>query len=321
MSFSNHREYTTLSTIESDLHFEKDKNYLFDLSYLSTLAVEGEKASEFLQGQLSCDLREVNSKAIRQGAICNLKGRVLALTDVIDWQGLQLVLPKDLRQATEESLSKIAMLSRVILEPTNTLIYGFYLANQNDLLPDTINLPNEDLGLTTNASSCCYRLSKEFYLILMKEASEFYEDFNSRQQLRGSLAWHYLQLKSKTIEIYPQSRGLFLPHRIDLHLSGYLSFDKGCYKGQEIIARTHYRAKLKHRLAVFTIETTEPFNLGAKLFSVGEKIEVGELIDSCAVGENRFLIAVSILFDAPEKVLIEGQIEPVDLLASEELGL
>jgi folate-binding protein YgfZ len=321
MSFStfevNNRPFSTLLPLESELQFEAEKNYLFDLSYLATLAVEGERARDFLQGQLSCDLRQVNSSTIRQAAMCNLKGRVLSLIDVVEWQSLQLVLPKDLIPATQLSLSKTAMLSRVKLEPTSTQIFGFYLTNQLDLLPVNISIPETDLGLSANSDTCCYRLSKQLYLILVNkdQASKLCQPFSSKQQLRGSLAWHQLQLKRKAIEIYPQTRGLFLPHRIDLHLSGYLSFDKGCYKGQEIVARTHYRAKLKHSLQLFTIETSEPLNAGAKLFSSSGETEVGELIDCSPLGMDRYLIAASILLEAPNEVLVEGHAQALQLAA------
>lgn len=311
----NSRPFTTLLPIINELEFTAAKNYLFDLSYLSSLAVIGDKAADFLQGQLSCDLRQVNNHTIRHGAMCNLKGRVLALMDVLDWHGLQLVLPKDLIPATQFSLNKTAMLSRVKLEVRDCYqIYGFYLANPDDLLPENLPLPGQPHALSTNEQACCYSLGKQLYIIIIKQdyAATLSQPFESRQQLRGSLAWHRLQLQTKTVEIYTDTRGLFLPHRIDLHLSGYLSFDKGCYKGQEIVARTHYRATLKHRLELFIIESAEPIHAGKKLFSItGENTEVGELIDYCPLGNNRYLIAASVLLATPKDVLIEDHANPV----------
>ncbi|MBA2711138.1 MAG: folate-binding protein YgfZ [Tatlockia sp.] len=317
MSFSpfqlNNRTFSRLLDLDSEFNFEANKNYLFDLSYLSTLKVVGEKARDFLQGQLSCDVRRVNSDTIQQAALCNLQGRVLALMDVLEWHSFQLVLPKDLIEATQKSLSKTADLCRVKLQPTNIQIFGFYLANENDLIPESISLPDRDFGLNSNPEVCAYRLSKQFYLILT--TLDFRSIFSSQNQIRGSLAWHYLQLKQKSLEIYPETRGLFLPHRLDLHLTGYLSFDKGCYKGQEVIARMHYRAKLKHSLQLFTVETEERLNPGAKLFTANGKTEVGELIDTCPITTNRYLIAASILHDAELEVLIEGQSNLVVLSA------
>ena len=320
MNFSeysiNNRQLTFLSSLANEFNLAAGKNYLFDLAYLSSLRIAGEQAAEFLQGQVSCDVREVTASTIQRGAMCNLQGRILALFDVINWHGLQLILAKDLITATQHSLSKTAMLSRVKLEPTNAYqVFGFYLANQHDLLPTNITLPVADLSLIGTEENCCYKLSDQLYLILIKkeQALTLAQPFTLNHQIRGSLGWHQLQLRQKNIQIYPTTRGLFLPHRLDLHLTGHLSFDKGCYKGQEIVARTHYRAKLKHALELFTIATDEPFAAGKKLFAPPGTQEIGEIIDYCPMVENHNLVAASILMEHPDRVLIESQINTVVL--------
>ena len=303
----NGRQFTAFSPLKNELQFQDNKNYLFELSYLSSLQIEGERAAEFLQGQLSCDIRKVTTNTMQQGAMCNLKGRILALLDVLQWQNLQLILPGDLLVDTQNSLSKTAMLSRIQLKPsTDYQFCGFYLTNKNDLLP-TLSLPEAAFAVTETRESCIYHLGNHFYLILIKKefAEAFKQPFIDKEQMRGSLAWHLLQLHNKRVEIYPQTRGLFLPHRLDLHLSGYLNFNKGCYKGQEIVARTHYRAKLKHGLQVFTIETKETLSAGKRLFAAGTETEMGEIIDYCPLGDERYLIAASILLEHPDEVLIE----------------
>ncbi|WP_028387865.1 YgfZ/GcvT domain-containing protein [Legionella fairfieldensis] len=313
MNFSqyciNSRPLTTHLPLSEELLWEEDKNYLFDLSFLSSLRIEGEHAAEFLQGQLSCDIRQVTSKTIRQGAMCNLKGRILALTDVIDWHGLRLVLPCDLLADTQASLAKTAMLSRVKPEPDrNYQLYGFYLGNTNDLLPYNLPLPTEPLGLTCNNESCCYRLDHNFFIILNKKqpTDQLTPPFINNHQFKGALAWHHQRVQRKNVQIYPETRGLFLPHRLNLHLSGYLNFEKGCYKGQEIIARTHYRAKLKHDLQVVTIETREKLSSGKKIFDISGKMEIGELIDYSPLGNDRYLVVISVFFEHPNEILIEG---------------
>lgn len=305
----NSRQLTAFAPLSSELQYELTKNYLFDLSYLSCLKLTGERAQEFIQGQISCDVREVSVKQIRQGALCNLKGRVLALLDVLNWNGndIDLILPNDLLADTQTSLAKTAMFSRVSLRQTNDyLIFGFFLQNKNDTIPFNLNLTDTPYEVLSDEKYCCYCLGHGFYIFLVvPEAFEKIRNlFLKKSQWKGSLAWHALQMQQKRIEIYPESRGMFLPHRLGLQFSGYLSFDKGCYKGQEIIARTHYRAKLKHELKVFTIETVEPLRSGLKVFS--HDVEIGELVDFCPFGDRRFLVSVSMLFEHPIEVLIEG---------------
>ena len=257
----------------------------------------GARASEFLQGQLSCDLREVTQNQMRQGAMCNLKGRVMALLDVIDWQGLHLILPNDLLAATQISLSKTAMFSQVKLAPSTTYQpFGFYLKNREDFIPFEAQLPDEPHHVVQHETYCCYHLGAGFYIFLLdkSDANAITNTFIHRGQWRGSLAWHALQLQQSRIEIYPESRGLFLPHRLRLDLSGYLNFNKGCYKGQEIVARMHYRAKRTHALKQVTLQMNEPPQSGQRLMD-DDGAEIGERIDFCPIGNDRYLCVDSII--------------------------
>lgn len=311
MTTVNTRSLTAFAPLAHEMNYESDKNYLFDLSYLTAIDVVGEKALEFLQGQLSCDVRKVTQTSMQQGALCNLKGRVLALLDLVKWsnQGVYLILPHDLMAETQANLAKTAIFSRVQLNPmVNYQLFGFYLQNQEDLIPFNIDLPENRHDVTYQDSYCCYSLGNHRYILLVesKYTEEISAPFKKHLQWRGSLAWHAIQLKQQQIEIYPKSRGLFLPHRLGLHLSGRLSFDKGCYKGQEIIARTHYRATLKHELKVFKIETKIMLQSGQALFAANSDVEIGELIDYCPLGDNKFLVAASLLIEHPESARIEG---------------
>jgi folate-binding protein YgfZ len=236
--------------------------------------------------------------------------------DIISWQGSKLILPKDLIELSITSLNKTAMLSRVSLKEDITLsVLGFYLQNQADIVPDNSFFPNTIYAQTFNTQLCCYHLSHGFYIFLAPSevANNVYQSFQEKEQLLGSLTWHTLRLAYGQIDIYPESRGLFLPHRLDLHQTQYLSFNKGCYKGQEIIARMHYKATLKHQMRLYAIKTDQRIFSGQKLFKVSDSTELGELIDFSLLSNEHFLIAVSILKGAEQIALFEGHHTPIEL--------
>ncbi len=296
----NDRMFTAFAPIEQELPLTPGQNHLFELLNYAVISVQGEKSSEFLQGQLTCDVRDIHSHQMRQGAMCNLKGRILALLDIVDWQGFHLVLPSDLLTPTLASLSKTAMLSRVTLKTMPQYrILGFHLGNNEGALPFEQTLPAEKYHAVSHAQFCCYALGKNTYVFIVEDslAISWLTFFRHLNQLKGSLAWQALQLQQHRVEIYPSTRGLFLPHRLGLQLTSYLSFNKGCYKGQEIIARTHYRAKLKHQLQLFIIECKEPLHSGQLLLSPDKATEIGELVDYCPLGSNAFLIAASVVLN------------------------
>lgn len=304
----NTRDYSSLLPLQEEFTLEPNLNYCFDLSYLECIDLIGEKSGEFLQGQLSCDVREVTPHSIRQGAMCNLQGRILALLDVIDWDGLHLIVPQDLSKATINSLTKTALFSKVSFKTsTHYQIIGFCLNNDKDTIPFNAALPQDKFGAVQNELFCCYHLGDGYYVFIIKlsVAEEIHTQFSQKNQWRGALAWHFLQLHQKRVEIYPESRGLFLPHRLSLQLLDYLSFNKGCYKGQEIIARTHYRAKLKHEMKLLTIQTQEKLYPGQRLLDENNGTELGEIIDFCPIDNNTFVIAASVVLNCPSTFQIE----------------
>lgn len=295
----NSRPYTSLFRLAEEFTYLPNQTYLFNLDYLTTINLEGDNARDFLQGQLSCDVREVTSTQMRQGVMCNLKGRILALLDVVSRENnnLSLVLPQDLCDATQASLSTAAMLSRVKLIRSSTVsVFGLFL-NEANSSAKNIAFPSNCYDAIQNELGTCYKIDNNFYILLVPadKISELTKPFIDDNCYRGSLAWHALQLQRHRVEIYPESRGLFLPHRLDLHRYGYISFDKGCYKGQEIIARTHYRATLKHQLVYFTLSTNTELRAGLPLYNKEGTIEVGELIDYCPLGDGQYILSGSVL--------------------------
>lgn len=311
------RVYKTGLSLNQELASSDDKNYLFNLTNLSVVKVSGERAADFLQGQLSCDIRLVTTKTMRQGALCNLKGRVLALLDVIYcWDNYWLVLPTDLVDATLTSLEKTALLSHVTLDVVDTIkVMGLVVQSNQDLLPE-ITLPKNINELTNTTSSCCYQFGNHNYVILSQDegCTLNLPEFKTHQQLKSEFVWHYRLLNQQRFSIYPETRGLFLPHRLNMHNTGYISFDKGCYKGQEIIARTHYRATLKHEFIVTTIQCDTPLKLGAKLHDPETNIEIGELIDYCPTDDHKhYLIACSVLIERGEQFRFENEEEILSL--------
>ncbi len=305
----NTRALTIISNEPDEILAKTHKNYLFDLSYLGVINLNGEKSVDFLQGQLTSDLNQVSDIQMTQGAQCNLKGRILSLMDVINWNGIKLILPADLIDATVSSLGKTAQLSKVSLQqPSEYQVLGFYLQNPKDVIPDAIFLPQDTHALSYTSNYCYYHLGKGFYIIVIHEdkVAEFIKPFTELNQFKGSLDWHTIRLLHRQFEIYPESRGLFLPHRLGLHETNLISFNKGCYKGQEIIARTHYRATIKHELRIYSISSEQTIYSGQKLFRSNEETEVGELIDYSWMGSNKYFIAVSILKEPFNAVRLEG---------------
>lgn len=337
----NQRHFSTSLSLQEELNFDAVSNYICDLSNHAVLEVAGSKAIEFLQGQLTCNLDDLTPETICQGALCNLKGRIVALMDVVLWHGrVFLILPKDLLDTIQLTLSKIAMFSRVTLVPQPDIKpYGLLIQTPqpNQTLFDI--QPQSHLQLSTLDKHCCYRLTNSMTMLLTTEPEsilpppdttinakktssvsllpkneEKAPEGRMRESLgevldrclpsslvcsnmndirKGPLLWHALGVQAGVISIYPNSRGLFLPHHLGLHRTHYISFHKGCYKGQEIIARMQYRAKIKHSMQLVSVTTRESLFAGQKILADDSQREIGEVIDHCPYGHNLYQVLIS----------------------------
>ncbi|MDP3558988.1 MAG: hypothetical protein Q8R79_01375 [Legionellaceae bacterium] len=248
---------------------------LFHLPHLCALSLLGDNAATFLQGQVTCDVLSIAPGSAQKGALCNLQGRVMSLFYVITQPTLMLILPHDMLETTIRALKTAALLSGVKLQKNEAChIYGLY-HQKACAAPDLIQT---------------YLLSPQQALWLVPHTYAIEDTYN--KPLESEINWHQAQLHDTEISIYSSTQGLFLPQALDLDKKGYISFDKGCYKGQEIIARMHYRGKRKHHLACFTYTSETAPVLGAHHDANTHIPHPHDIVDYCPVGPNTYLVAV-----------------------------
>lgn len=303
----NQRDFPCAETIEAALHLESGKNYFCELNQHTVLEVSGEKALEFLQGQLTCNVEEINAQTMRRSALCNLKGRIITLMDVVCWQNrFFLILPNDLLETTRQSLLKVALFSRVTLTPlTSCKIYGLLIDKAPFLLDENLEVPESTHAVSSNDISCCYRLNEECAIFITHQP-HISLPRTLIEKMSGELTWHAARLKQGIPSIYLNSRGLFLPHHLGLQHTSVLSFEKGCYKGQEIIARMHYRAKIKHTPKLILVQNVNDFFPGQKIYHAETRLEIGEIIDFSPVNQEQSLLLITSTQPASQAIFFEN---------------
>lgn len=269
---------TNSNDISKSIQAIKDKiPHAFDLSHLGCLYVHGKDAADFLQGQLTCDIHALTAFKAQTTGCCNLQGRIVALLFVMIWQdGYLLLLPQEILETTLKHFKKYAMFSKVVFEK-NTIesFTGFIVSS-----------PEESYSCLNN--------------LFIKP------NMPAPDNALCSEAWHYQQMLRGFPDITLTTQETFLPHRIGLDkIEGAISFKKGCYLGQEIIARTHFKAVQKH--AVYLCETKSAVKPGELILSEAEE-NVGEIIDIATFNETLVHCLASIKMDSVEKVNSEIKI-------------
>lgn len=226
-----------------------------DLSHLGLIRAEGADAEGFLQGQLSNDVRLVDQGHTQLSAYCNPKGRMLAIARLFKRDGAYfLQLPMELLEPTLKRLSLYVLRAKVTLRAEVELV-GLGLSG-----PNAATLVENLLGPCTHAVDTS-RTQDGITVICLPGRSPRYALLGSAasllpvwQQLKtvatpvGAHAWRWLDIQAGLPTVLPGTVEEFVPQMANLELVGGVNFKKGCYPGQEIVARMHYLGRLKQRM-------------------------------------------------------------------------
>lgn len=246
---------------------------LYDLSAFGILKISGPDAKKLLQGQCTCNLDEIHPGKGVMGAHCNPQGRVISLFYLFLLNDTYyLVMPKSMLEIAANALKKYALFYKVVIEQTDEI--------------KTIGLHSETLSVENSAS---FYLQDGRALLLVPQ--------DKLQQLNDALmldntAWRAADIENLVPAIYPETSGKFLPHEIDLPKLHAVSFEKGCYTGQEIIARMHYRGKLKTHLFKATLENDTLPPLASMLYYKQDHLlrAAGSIVDVIQKGYNSYQV-------------------------------
>lgn len=261
--------------IATELQKTPTTTVMVDLSHHSLIRFSGEDAKTFLQSQLSCDVQEVNPHQAQHGSYCTPKGRIL--TTFLLWQqndDLLMQLPADLSAAIQKRLMMYVLRAKVRLTDANNDLIRIGVAG-----PDTAILIKDITGLLCNfdhplqvtrdgaLSALCLAPQRIELITSIENAAVLWQRLNQQATPVGVDCWNWLNIESGIPVILPDTQEMFLPQMVNLDAIGGVSFKKGCYPGQEIVARTQYIGKLKRRMFLAHIDTIQTVKAGDALYS------------------------------------------------------
>ncbi|BAW80866.1 glycine cleavage system protein T [Candidatus Nitrosoglobus terrae] len=259
-----------------------------DLSHLGLIAIAGEEARVFLQNLLTNDIREVNDQRSQLTGLCNPKGRLFAIFQLFQWNThFYLSLPHSILESTLKRLSIYILRTRVSLINDSDHYCRFGLAGlqADNMLAQLLNItPLTANEVYQTPNLCIIRMPDQLPRFeIMGEFNFIQELWNELKKAAdpvGTRIWELLTIRAGIARIYPETQELFIPQQVNLELSGGVSFTKGCYPGQEIIARMHYRGKPSRRMLLAYILTDKPPKPADPLYvsNNNDKEHVGEIV-------------------------------------------
>jgi folate-binding protein YgfZ len=255
---------------------------------LGILEVTGAQSRNFLQGQTTADFATADAGVLR-GACCNPQGRVFTLfTAVASAQGYLLVMPRALVESSRTTLGRYAALSRVGLEDASAAYRVLGLAGPDREATLAAAGLGADGGPAADGTlTFAHDADRHLVLVPAAAAPGRWRELAVRARPVGAPLWHLADIRAGIVNLAPETREQFLPQMLDLHRHGAVSFTKGCYTGQEVVARSQYRGKLKRHLRRLAIASAGPPRPGTEIRSPDSPQAAGTVLEAVATGADR----------------------------------
>ncbi len=241
------------------------------LSHLGVIRVSGPEAASFLHHQLTSDVKHLASDAAQHSAWCSAKGRMLASFLIFRiGSDYQLQLSADLLPAIHKRLQMFVLRSKVTISDLSVACVLIGVSGpQAEAVLQTVLLPvpANPLNTAVFAAGAVVRLDgRRFEILVNRDAAPtLWLKLLTQARPVGTAVWQWLDIEAGVPLISERTKEEFVPQMADFEQLGAISFHKGCYPGQEIVARTQYLGKVKRHL--YRAYSTTPVATGDAIFS------------------------------------------------------
>jgi folate-binding protein YgfZ len=233
------------------------------------IRLSGPDTISFLQGQVSCDMAKLSADNSLTGALCNLKGRVIAdFRLLLDGDDCLLQTSQGMADKILTVLGKYAVFSKVELrrdEAVKAVVGIFGEDSEAQLASLGFSVPQQING--------CASLQKNWLIRLPGSTARFELWCQADNPLADlhkptgtySQHWQREDILQGIVHVTAESSGQYTPQLLNYDISGLINFKKGCYTGQEVVARMYYRSKAKKRM--FLLSSDRPIAPDSKLLA------------------------------------------------------
>lgn len=252
---------------------EDGGTFAVPLTHLGLIRAAGEDAASFLHNLLTNDVKKLSKDTAQFAGLCTAKGRLLA--NFILWRddhGYLLAVSRDVLGSVVRKLSMYVLRSKVKVTDASaeTVLIGLSGSQADEALAKAnLEPPGTVMGMSSAGASCAIRVAANAFVLAIpgEQAAQLWTALRAVARAAGTSAWNRLQIRSGLPLITANTQEEFVPQMTNLELIGGISFQKGCYPGQEIVARTQYLGRLKRRMYLAHVQGGAEPREGAPLYS------------------------------------------------------
>lgn len=286
------------------------ESFMAPLTTLGLIAVTGEDAASFLHGQLTNDVAQLDAGVARLAGYCSPKGRLLATFLMWrDEQAIWLQLPRALQPAIQKRLQMFVMRAKARLadaSPERAVLGLVGPATANALAQWFPVLPTAPYDKIDNSHGTLIRLADAVdspryqWIAPVDILTAAWPELARHLTPTAGLAWRLSEIRAGVPGIVQATQEQFVPQMINFELIGGVNFKKGCYPGQEIVARSQYLGKLKRRTMLATIASSQA-HAGQEVFAAADPGQpCGMVVNAEALDEGHALALVEMKLAAAE---------------------
>lgn len=238
--------------------------FLVSLSQYSAISLCGEEQSKYLQGQVTCDVTTSTEHSLLIGAHCNAKGKVFSTFRLLNRNSAHLLLqPKTSIESSLAELKKFGVFAKVEISETDHLAFFSLVGDDSvsklqanfERIPDSLNPV-----VQCNTTTLVYIAGKQArYLLIDSPEALSSVLIEMALPIYTGAVWDLLEINEGFAQLNNESSGEYVPQMLNLQAINGISFTKGCYLGQETVARMQYLGKNKKALFALSTSLSSPF--------------------------------------------------------------
>ena len=245
---------------------ELPDTFLVSLDSYSAISLIGEEQTKYLQGQVTCDVNSSNDNNLLIGAHCNAKGKVFSVFRLINRNSAHLLIqPKASIDDSITELKKFGVFAKVDITLTDELsLFALVGEQATTILQDKFNQVPDSLTpvVQSNTTTLVYVAGKQARYLLIDDSSVLENIIATLDQpIYHSSLWNLLEINEGFPQLSSKCSGEYVPQMLNLQAIHGISFTKGCYLGQETVARMQYLGKNKRALYSLKTSLTQPLKI------------------------------------------------------------